>query len=100
MGAPGNDHRRNHGKDFPAFSRFPAFERHLHGRDRVGILNFDLDLWRRALFPVGTLQGNGVQAGVALLGQQVAVAVPVGTLVDPIEYHAACYRAEALKEFH
>jgi len=100
MGAPGKDHRRNHGKDLPAFSRFPAFERYLHGRDRVGILYFDRYLWRRAFFPVGTLQGNGVQTGVALLGQQVAVAVLVGTLVDPIKDHAARYRTEALKEFH
>jgi hypothetical protein len=38
-------------------------------------------------------------AGVALLGQQVAGAVPVGTLVASIEEHSSCCRAEALKEF-
>jgi hypothetical protein len=77
-----------------------ALEAHLHGHNRISILYFQLDQFRSTFFSIQAHKGDGMKAGVALLGQKVAGVVLIEALVPAIENHPCSLGTGALKEFH
>jgi hypothetical protein len=69
----------------------------LHGRNRIGILYFDL--LRRTSSAATALERNDMLAGIALLREQVVGVIFVGALVASVENHVSLSRARTLKEF-